>query len=76
MKAKPKQIVSRSDLFEGELVDKPKLALFSTEMDEDGEQKWICPNCAAVIGPDDCDVCGAEPGCLFCNQCNREFEIP
>lgn len=76
MSTNPEQIRSENPMFRGQLIDKPKTALFSAERDEDGEQKWICPNCAAVIGPDDCDVCGAEPDCMFCNQCNREFALP
>lgn len=69
------QIISRSDLFAGELVDKPKLASIAL-YGPDGEPLWKCPNCGNVAGEDDCGILGAEPGCMFCNQCNREFEMP
>jgi hypothetical protein len=65
-------IKSKSDLFRGEMVEKPRRAQVS--YDAAGVPQYVCPNCSNFAGEDDCDVMGAEPNCLFCNQCNREFE--
>jgi uncharacterized protein YbaR (Trm112 family) len=63
------QIKSKNQMFEGMLIDKPKQCLYTT----DG--LMICPNCNAILTMDDCDICGAEDDCLFCNQCNKEFHM-
>jgi hypothetical protein len=67
------KIKSRNSLFLGEKVDKPK-RVRTTIYDAEGEPIMKCPHCKAMITYDDCDVCGAEPGCMFCNKCNREIE--
>jgi hypothetical protein len=67
------QIVSKSDLFRGEMVNKPKPC--KTIYDSMGEPLYICPSCGNCANSDNCGVVGAEPGCLFCNQCNTEFEV-
>ena len=43
-------------------------------LDALGEPIYTCPHCGNQASEDDCDGIGAEPGCLFCNQCNQEFE--
>jgi hypothetical protein len=68
-----KQIKSRNELFRGELIDKPPRA--KVIYDAKGESMFVCPHCKHTAHPEDCDILGAEPGCLFCNQCNREFEM-
>lgn len=69
-----RQIKSKNDLFLGELVDKP-LRVKVTLSTSDDEPIYKCPHCGEMITDDDCGVLGAEPGCLFCNKCNREFEL-
>jgi hypothetical protein len=66
-------IHSKSDLCRGELVEKPR-RVKTVIYDKDDEPICKCPNCGAMNSEDDCDMGGCEPGCLFCNQCNREFE--
>ena len=68
-----RKIRSRSDLFKGELVEKPKKAK-SVVYNANEEPVWKCPNCGEMVDVNGCDVIGAEPGCLFCNRCNMEFE--
>ncbi len=68
------KIKSKSDLFPGMVIEKPKMATFI--YDAQGVHLYRCPYCKNVADSDECDVCGAEPDCLFCNQCNREFEMP
>jgi hypothetical protein len=65
-------IPSRNSIFRGEMVEKPKRATII--YDAAGEPLYRCPNCGNVASADECDCIGAEPDCLFCNQCNREFE--
>jgi hypothetical protein len=36
---------------------------------------YHCPHCGNDATDEECDVLGAEFGCLFCNQCNREFAM-
>jgi hypothetical protein len=68
------QIQSRNDLFPGQLIDKPPLATIL--FDAAGEPLYVCPYCRDAAPIDDHDCIGAEPNCLFCNRCNREFELP
>ncbi len=65
------QIKSRNPLFLGQLVDKPKQA--TVVCDANGDAIYKCPNCGNCASDDHCDAIGAEPNCLFCNQCNQEF---
>ena len=67
------KIKSRNELFRGEVIEKPKRA--KVIYDAAGEPLFRCPNCGNLAHPDDCEIIGAEPGCLFCNQCNREFAM-
>lgn len=71
---KPPQIQSRNDLFPGQLIDKPPMA--RVLFDAAGEPLYVCPHCTHAASCDDCDAIGAEPYCLFCNQCGGEFELP
>lgn len=73
MATKIKMIKSRNSLFRGEMIEKPKQA--KCIYDASGEALYTCPNCGNVSDTDGCDIIGAEPGCLFCNQCNREFAM-
>jgi hypothetical protein len=68
------KILSKNDLFKGQLIDKPKRATYI--FGPDGEPIYTCPNCKDTMTAEECDVIGAEDGCLFCNSCNREFEMP
>jgi hypothetical protein len=65
------QIISKSDLFCGDLVDKPLPA--TSILGADGEPIYKCPHCGNQAGAEQCGVGGAEPHCLMCNQCNLEF---
>lgn len=67
-----RKIKSRSDLFRGMLIDKPPTALVVGYDPAHGDI-YACPKCGNRAHADDCDVCGAEPDCLFCNQCNGEL---
>lgn len=61
-----------SKTFPVQMIDKPPHASFIYRAD--GELIYTCPHCKKMIGDyDDCDVMGAEPGCLFCPFCNGEF---
>lgn len=71
MKEQP-MIESRNSLFRGELIPKPLPATVIYDAKE--EPLYTCPYCGHVSDADGCDFIGAEPGCMFCNQCNREFE--
>lgn len=64
-------IKSKSDLFPGMEIEKPKQATFICGAK--GEPIYTCPYCGNASDADGCDVVGAEPDGLFCNQCNREF---
>jgi hypothetical protein len=63
---------SRNELFKGMEIDKPPRA--KVIYDAKGDGMFVCPHCQNAAYEDDCDAMGAEPDCLFCNQCNREFE--
>ena len=32
-----------------------------------------CPSCQSRMSLDECDCIGAEPDCVFCPQCGKEF---
>ncbi len=68
------KIKSRNSLFLGQTFEKPKRAtvIFGAQ----DEAIYTCPYCKKQSCEDECDVMGAEPDCMFCNKCNREFEIP
>lgn len=68
------KIRSKNELFRGKMIVKPKQAIVAGE-DAEGFDIFQCPNCGNRATAEDCDVCGAEPDCLFCNQCNREFHV-
>lgn len=68
-----KLIASRNELFRGELIEKPKLASW---VDRGTERLIRCPHCKHIEDVEACDVGGAEPGCVFCLNCNREMEMP
>lgn len=70
-----KKIISQSDCTKGELIDEPPRATIALYT-PDGAPMYRCPHCGNVEHAGGCDCLGAEPGCLFCNQCNGEFEIP
>jgi len=36
------------------------------------DELYVCPICWNVENLDNYDVIGADPGMLFCNQCNRQ----
>lgn len=69
-----KKIKSQNSVTKGELIDKPPRATIALYTPE-GEPMYRCPHCGNVEDADGCDCLGAEPGCLFCNQCNGEFEM-
>lgn len=69
----PEMIPSKNSLFLGEMVEKPLQA--SSIDGPDGEPIYTCPHCRNIATIDECDCCGAEPNCVFCNQCNREFAL-
>lgn len=64
-------IKSKSDLFTDMNIEKLKQA--TVIYDAKGEPLYKCPNCGNIASDEECDVIGAEPDCLFCNQCNHEF---
>ena len=66
------KIKSKNSLFRCQLIEKPKRAkvIYSA----DGEPLFICPHCGHTASEEECDCLGAEPDCMFCNQCNREFQ--
>lgn len=65
-------IESRNEFFPGMMIEKPKRA--TVIYDARGMALYTCPYCGNVSDEDGCDVMGAEPNCLFCNQCHGEFE--
>jgi hypothetical protein len=70
------KIQSKNELFFGEEFDKPPLALFAGRENKDRFEMLLCPHCGKEQDPEHCDCLGAEPNCLFCFDCHREFEIP
>lgn len=66
------KIKSRNPIFKEEKIEKPKPALVIANT-MGGACIYQCPTCGAHLTEDDCDVIGAEPDCLFCNQCSHEF---
>jgi hypothetical protein len=68
-----RMIPSKNSLFRGMMIEKPKRAKVIYQ--PDGEPLYTCPYCGHTSDEDGCGVVGAEPNCLFCNQCNREFEV-
>ncbi len=69
----PDKIKSKYDLFPGMLIDKPQRALVVGYDPEEGDI-YACPYCSHQASADGCDICGAEPGALFCLNCTREFQ--
>jgi hypothetical protein len=67
-------IVSKSDLFRGDLVERPKKALVVGK-DEEEFPIYACPKCGNQATAEQCDVLGAEPDCVFCQKCHTEFEL-
>jgi hypothetical protein len=53
---------------------KPPLA--TVIYDALGEPIYRCPYCQNEASMDECDGLGADEGCLFCNCCSGEFEMP
>lgn len=75
-RAKMPKIKSRSDLFKGQMVEKPKCAIVVGHRPHpDGQAIYACPGCGEHMDADECDVLGAEPGCVFCTTCSTEFEL-
>jgi len=70
------KIQSRNELFPGEWVEKPPLAILAGREDPQGWPVMFCPHCNAEQEPYHCDVGGAEPGCMFCLKCHGEYEVP
>lgn len=68
------QIISKGDLFKGELVDEPLNALVVGE-DAEGEEIYGCPKCSWRGTVMDCGIVGAEPGAAFCWSCGQEMYI-
>jgi hypothetical protein len=66
------KIKSKSDLFPGKLVKKPKRA--KVIHDAEGNALYVCPYCGHTDDADGCDIMGAEPGCMFCLKCSGEFQ--
>lgn len=68
------KIRSKNPIFRNDpvMIDKPKkaVAIYNAQR----EKLYRCPYCGCMATMDECDVMGAEENCLFCNQCNREFE--
>ncbi len=65
-------VKSNNPLFPDMMIEKPKRA--TVIAGPDGGHFFKCPYCGSISTEDECDVMGAEDNCLFCNQCNREFE--
>jgi hypothetical protein len=68
------KIRSQNELFRGQMVNKPKPAIVVGQHPEEGPI-YCCPHCGAHATADECDVMGAEPDCVFCPNCNGEFEL-
>jgi hypothetical protein len=68
----PGQVVSRSDLFKGDIVDAPKPASAIIDL-PDGDRAITCPGCGKQVLESDCDDIGAEPDCVFCCECGQEI---
>ena len=51
----------------------PRGVRIETLFDGDGYE-YECPQCEWRGNLDDCDVLGADPGCVFCPECEQEFE--
>lgn len=66
-------IKSKNNLFLEMEIEKPKLATHIINVE--GDEIYKCPHCGNCATADECDVIGAEPNCLFCNKCNREFSV-
>ncbi len=66
---------SKNPIFKDDppIIDIPKRAvsLLTTSV---FDPIYQCPYCGHMAAVDDCDVMGAEKDCLFCPQCNREFQ--
>lgn len=77
MSERVEMIESRNGLFAGEMVRKPRYADIVGTIIYDGEEISIyeCPECRNIATIEECDVIGAEPGCVFCNVCSCEFEV-
>lgn len=43
--------------------------------DELGEELLRCPYCGAIASLQNYDCMGADDGCIFCNQCNKEISL-
>jgi len=69
-----RRIRSKNKLLKGQLIEKPPKATVVGE-DEDGYDIFLCPHCKKQTTWQDCDICGAEPDCMFCRECNMEFEV-
>lgn len=41
---------------------------------DDGFPIYVCPHCRNEAAVEECDVMGADEGCVFCNQCSLEFK--
>lgn len=52
------------------------VAVIVGEVEDTGAPIYRCPECGHESDAEGCDVMGADPGCLFCNQCNTEFDVP
>lgn len=57
---------------ENGMIEKPARATFIYGPDE--EPIYTCPYCKKQVTIDECDCLFAEPGCVFCFYCSREFE--
>ena len=68
------QIISESELFNGELVDKPMTGLV-VGIDADGDDIFACPKCKQPQTVMQASICGNEPGAVFCWKCNQEFYL-
>lgn len=73
-------IRSRNSLFVGDMIEKPKVAR-KLAVTADGipqyerPELFECPYCFHWVNSDECDQIGAEQDCLFCPDCNNEFEM-
>ncbi len=64
---------SESSVTKGIIIDIPPTAQLL--LDAKGDYIYKCPHCGNWATDEDCDAIGAEDNCLFCNQCNQEFDI-
>lgn len=74
MRPMSKQIISKSDLFRGQIVDEPMTAVIVGE-DADGDEIYACPACGQIQTSLQAYICGSEPGAAFCWKCNQEFYL-